>query len=113
MGDHIPRRYTNKQLLWFIRLHQNSKCPHASLPTWSSTLLQSSVSLSDFGGQVNWNNQVSNRPTFDWDTLLNKPSWVLPSQSNVALSAFSVNIDASRVNNLPTSDTADREYVSE
>jgi hypothetical protein len=37
----------------------------ASLPTWSSTILQSSVSLSDFGGQVNWNNQVSNRPMFN------------------------------------------------
>jgi len=79
----------------------------ASLPTWSSTLLQSSVSSSDFGGQVILNNQVSNRPTFKWDTLLNKPSWVLPSQSNVTLSLFSGHIDASRVNNLPTGDTAD------
>ena len=47
----------------------------ASLPTWSSTALQSSVSLSDFGGQVKWNNQVLNRPTFNLDTLTGEPSY--------------------------------------
>jgi hypothetical protein len=46
----------------------------ASLPTWSSTILQSSVSLSDFGGQVNWNNQVSKHPTFNRSTLTGKSS---------------------------------------
>ena len=66
------------------------------LPTWSSTILQSSVSLSDFGGQVNWNAQVSNHPTFNWTTLT-------CIQSDISLSNFGGNLDASRVNNITIS----------
>jgi hypothetical protein len=46
-------------------------------------------------------------PPTTWDTLANKPTWVVSTQGGVALSSFNGNLDASRVTNLPSAPTAD------
>jgi hypothetical protein len=63
-----------------------------TLPFWFSSS-QYSILLSGFGGQVNWNSQISNRPTFNWSTLTDE-------QSNVTLSNFGGDLPSSRVTGL-------------
>ena len=66
------------------------------------------MSLSSFSGNLDASriHNLPNSGTSDWNTLLNKPSWVSTSRSNVTLSLLSGNLDASRINNLPTGGAA-------
>ncbi len=74
----------------------------ANVPAWANQFSQVNVQLHSFGGQVNWTTQVSNKPKFTWNTVTGKPFYLKDAQLNVTLSNFGGNIDATRVNNIPT-----------
>ena len=56
---------------------------------------------------VNGRGFLTAAPSVNWNTVLQKPDWVNSAQDEVLLANFGGNIDASRVNNLPSGGNAE------